>query len=553
MTEPSRPLGDNSNLEVESAQDDSKTDSTPGRPTEQLEVESPSDTTAAEDESQYPTGTKLFLIMLSIGLVLIVGAMDSSIVAVVVPALTNEWHTISDVGWYSISFKLCKCSFQFMFGKLYKLFSVKKVFLASVAIFLGGSTICASAPTSLAFIVGRAICGFATAGVTAGCFTLIVRNMPLRKRPMYTGIAGAVEGVAEISAPMLGGLLVEKLSWRWCFWINLPLNAITIITIALFLEDNKPLERTSWKQKLSELDLVGNVVLVPCLTCLFMVLSWAGFKYPWNSPIIIALLCVFAVLLAVFVIDQWIKQDTATLPPKVLKNRSVLSGFAFSLCCNSSLNVIQYYLPTYFQAVREYTPGKSGYLMLPIVIGSMIAFVLQGVGVRALGYYTPFMLAGSILMPIFSGLMTTLTINTDLVTVLAYSGLFGFAGGIGFQSPQVAVQNTLPPGDANMGLAIILFAQSFGPAIFVAAAQTIFTNQLSDALTGLAPGLNSTNIENIGLTDLKDHIGPEKLDQALMGLDRSLVHTWYLAVALTSITIVGSGTMKWKSIKQKRS
>ena len=236
-------------------------------PVEQLELEPQSERTEAEDESHYPTGPKLNLILLSIGLVLILSGMDGSIVAIAVPAITDHWHTVKDVGWYSAAYRLCGCSFQFMFGKLYKLFGVKRVFMSSVAIFLVGSIVCASAPTSLSFIVGRAISGLGASGIIAGCFTLIVQTLPLRKRPLYTSIAAAVEGLSIMAAPLLGGVLVQ-VNWRWCFLINIPLSIVVLVMLALFLHDIRPLEPISWRQKLQELDLIGTLVLVPSLTCL---------------------------------------------------------------------------------------------------------------------------------------------------------------------------------------------------------------------------------------------------------------------------------------------
>lgn len=440
-----------------------------------------------------------------------------------------------------------------VFGKLYTLFSIKRIFLICVTIFLVGSLLCATAQKSLAFIVARAVCGFATAGITAGCFALVMQIMPLRKRPLFVGVAGAVEGISAISSPILGGVFVEKLSWRWCFWINLPLGAITWVFIAFLMQDMRRPEPRTWKQIFKELDLIGNLVLVPSLTCLFIALTWAGLRYPWSSPTIIGLFVAFVVLLAAFAVDQWLKQDTATLPPRILKDRSVLAGFVFTLCCNGAMNVIVYWLPTYFQAIREFSPGKSGYLMLPIVICDLLAMTMHGAGVTLVGYYVPFMLFASVLMPICAGLLTTLGTSTDLTNLLVYSGLLGFGGGIAIQAPQLAVQNTLKDSDAQIGLAVILFAQNFGPAVFVAVSQTIFTNRLSANLHLLAPSLNQKSIENMGLTDLKAHLGTKNLQAALLGLDRSLTQTWYLAVGLTCVTMVGSATMEWRSVKQKRS
>lgn len=531
---------------------------TPGQPTEPLEIEGvnpPAERDAAGDESQYPTGAKFYLILLSVALVLVLYGMDSSMVAVAVPSITDHFHTVADVGWCSAAYRLCSCSFQFMFGKLYTIFSVKRTFLVSVLIFMLGSVLCAAAPSSAALVLGRAVCGMSGAGILAGCFTMLVQCLPLRKRPLYAGILGSVEGLAVIASPILGGVIVERLGWRWCFWISVPLGGATFVGLFFFLTDVKPEQRLTWPERISRLDLFGNLVFVPSLTCLFIALSWAGTRYAWNSPTIIGLFCAFVVLLGVFAWDQVRKGDTATLPPRILRNRSVLAGFVFTLCCNSAMNVVEYYLPTYFQSVRSYSPAESGYLMLPMVLGFLLAMLAQGSGVTIVGYYVPFMLAGSVLMPVFAGLLTTLTVDTELARILVYSGLYGFAGGIGFQGPQSAVQTALPAADASIGLAVMLFAQNFGPAVFIAAAQSIFTNRLEENLQGLVPGLNATTIESMGLGDLKGELGSGSvgdLRSVLTGLDRSLMQTWYLTVALTCVTMIGSVGMEWRSVKQKK-
>jgi MFS family permease len=506
----------------------------------------------AEDESKYPVGAKFYLIMVSVGLVLILGEMDSSIVSVAVPAITDHFHTMRDVGWYAAAYRLSLCSFQFMFGKLYKLFSLKRILLISVIIFMIGSIICASAPTSAAFVAGRALSGFASAGIIAGAFYSLVQTLPLRKRPFWGGIMSVVEGVAVIASPLVGGAIVGRLGWRWCFWINLPLGAVTFVVLLLFLQEIKLAENLPLKQKLAQLDLIGNAVLVPGLTCLFLALGWAGTRNEWDSPTRIALFIMFIFLLVSFAVVQHRRQDAATLPPRLLGNRSVISSFVFSFFCNSTIQVVQYYLPTYFQSVRGYTPSESSIMMLPIIISFLVAMVIQGSGVSLTGYYVPFMLLGSVLMPIFAGLMTTLTVDSSLTTLIFYSGFLGFGAGIGFQSPQTAVQASLSPEDASMGLAIVIFAQHFGPAVFVSAAQSIFTNRLQANLESLAPSFNVTSIENTSLGDLKSHVRDGKLQEVLSGFDFSLVQTWYLAVALGCATMMGSLGMEWKTIKKER-
>lgn len=149
--------------------------------------------------------------------------------------------------------------------------------------------------------------------------------------------------------------------------------------------------------------------------------------------------------------------------------------------------------------------------------------------------------------------MTTWTLNSTYAQLICYQGLSGFASGIGWQAPQLAVQTSLPATDVPLGLAIVLFAQNFGPALFIAIGSAIFTNRLTANLHDYAPGLNVTSIENLGLSDIKDSIGPEKLGDVLLGFDKAVSQTWYLAVALTCMTIIGSATMEWRSVKQKKS
>ncbi|KAH7141523.1 permease of the major facilitator superfamily [Dactylonectria estremocensis] len=493
-----------------------------------------------ETSIQYPSGKRLYLILFSATLTLITGRIDSSIVAVAVPSITNHFHTVSDVGWYSAAYRLCLCSFQFMFGKLYRLYPLKTLFLTSIAILLIGAVVCATAPSSAAFVIGRAISGFANAGIVAGCYATLASSLPLRRRPMYTGVLGCLEGLAGISSPIIGGTLVENLGWRWCFWIILPLAGLTFICLIFCLPNVENDKNLTIRQVISNIDLLGNSLFVLALTCLFLALSWAGTKYPWHSAVIIGLLAVFPVLLALFAWDQWLKADLAILPPRILRNRSVLAGFAFSFCCNSAMTVIEYYLPTYFQVVHDFSPTKSGYLMIPTMLGLISGLLAQGFGVSVSGYFTQFMITGSILMPVFAGLLTTLTVESNLARILLYAGFYGFAVGIGFQSPQIAVQASLPDTDANLGLAVILFAPQFGPAVFISAAQSILGSRLAHNLSGLAPGLNATSIQAMGLTELRDQVEAKDLPRLLQGFNLSMTQTWYLAVGLACLTTIGS-------------
>lgn len=183
------------------------------RTIEPLNIESTPDA-----EPNYPTGSKFWFTIIALCVVLILGGLDANIVATAVPSITNHFHTVADVGWYSSAFRLCTCAFQFGFAKLYKLFSIKTIFLMSNVIFLVGSLLCATAASSTMFILGRAVTGLGFAGELAGCFAVLVHILPLNRRPVFAGLMACVESLAIITAPILGGALTQSLGWRWCFW-----------------------------------------------------------------------------------------------------------------------------------------------------------------------------------------------------------------------------------------------------------------------------------------------------------------------------------------------
>ncbi|EMC97934.1 hypothetical protein BAUCODRAFT_31942 [Baudoinia panamericana UAMH 10762] len=308
----------------------------------------------------------------------------------------------------------------------------------------------------------------------------------------------------------------------------------------------------SWKAILHELDLLGTVALVPAITCLFLALTWAGTKYAYNSATVLGLFVGFGLLSVAFVYDQCRKQDSATLPPRIIKRRSIIAGFIFSACCNGSITVLEYYMPTYFQTVRGWSPAKSGLLIMPIIGGFLVGMLVHGVGTTLIGFYTPFMLISSTLMPIAAGLMTTWTLQTQFAKLVAYSALSGFASGVGFQGPQSAVQVSLSDVDGPLGLSVKLFGQNFGPALFISIAQAIFTNRLGANLHNAIPGSDAKALENMGFSELVASVGPQNVGKVLAGFDRSITQTWYLPLGATCLTMVGSLLMEWRSVKEKR-
>lgn len=241
---------------------------------------------------------------------------------------------------------LTSCSFQFMFGKLYALFSTKWVFVSAVAIFESGSLLSGLAPSSLVLIFGRAISGLGASGILGGAFTMVSLSVPLHQRAAFNGFGAAIECVAWALAPLIGGVLTDKLSWRWCFFINLPIGAITVAIVALFFQDQTRVFHAPMTtvQKLRNLDLVSTAVFVPAITFLLIALQWGGTRYGWGNDRIIVLLAVSAALIGVFVWLQTRSKEEALLPQRIVGQRSIFCGMLFVFCINTTLAVVQYYV-----------------------------------------------------------------------------------------------------------------------------------------------------------------------------------------------------------------
>lgn len=514
-------------------------------------------TNEAEDESHYPQGLHLYSTVAVLIVCLIVGGLDNGVVAVAVPSISNQFKTIADIGWYSTSLRLVWCSFMFMFGKMYTLFPVKLVFLISIAIFTVGNVVTTFAQSSTMFIIGRAVCGFGFAGVSAGCWMIFTLTIPQRKRALYGGFAGGIEMVATTSAPLLGGALIDAFSWRACFGMLVPLTALAVVATYFLLppvaaEHNEENLKLSWREKLIQMDLLGTALFVPSITCLLVALQWAGTTYGWGNIRIVALLVVFAILLALF--GWWQKRsgDRAALPIRILKMRSILAGACFASCCNAALAVVEYYMSIYFQGVRGYTPAKAGLMSLPMIVGLTVACLLSGTLTTVIGYYYPLLFATAVLSPIFAGLLTRLNVDTPLSNMLSYLAFLGFAVGLGIQVPQVAAQTVLPAKEVSIGLAVVMFGQQIGPVVFVAASATLFTNRLAVEVSESAPGTNTTNIADMGLSDIRGQIGGDKLKQVLLGYDKAVLDTLYLPVALLCLTIFAAVAMERVSVKKKQ-
>ncbi|KAI1387347.1 MFS transporter [Hypoxylon trugodes] len=509
------------------------------------------DAATADLEQEYPTPWKLVLLTIALCMAMLIVSLDGTILATAIPHITNEFNSLDDVAWYGSSYLFAVCALQLMYGKFYIMYPVKWVFLAGVVIFEIGSLIAAVSPSSAVLIAGRTISGAGAAGIFAGAIIILATSVPLRQRPLYTGILSSSHAIASVTGPILGGAFTDHVTWRWCFYINLPLGGVAIFFLILFLPAKPPTQPgLPWKEQIKQFDLPGTFFLIPSVISLLLALQWGGAKYAWSDGRIIALFVVFGVLAIIFwIIELW-QKDRATVPLRILKNKNIIGGLWYGVCMGAALFVFSYYLPIWFQAIKGVSATQSGIDNLPSILGLVIFSIIGGGLATALGQFTPLLIASSIISAVGSGLLSTLKVNSNIGHWFGYQVLLAAGAGLGAQNVMLVAQVAVPLADMAMATSILTFTQTLSSSIFLAVAQNIFQNQLIKNLAAKAPGIDSGSVVNAGATALSGDVPADQRPAVLEAYNEALIQTFYVAVATSALSIFGPIFMDWISLKQ---
>lgn len=377
----------------------------------------------------------------------------------------------------------------------------------------------------------------------------MISLVPLRKRPAYQGALGAIFGVTSIIGPLMGGAFTNSVSWRWCFYINLPIGAFAVLIIIFLVKIPSPEKAaTTSMEKIKQLDPLGNLFFLPAIVCLLLALQWGGSKYEWSNGRIIALLVLFGVLIIIWFIIQVREKQAATLPLHILRQRSVAAGAFFSTCLGAIMMVWVYFLPIYFQAIFASSAIRSGVLLLPLLLSLVVASIMTGGLVTAIGYYTPFLILSSCIMSVGAGLCTTFGVHTGAPHWIGYQVVLGFGIGLGMQQSSVAAQRCLGKDDVPTGVSLMFFCQNLGGAVFLSAAQNVLSSHLIANLSSF-PDVDASTIIETGATALRSVFSTADLPDVLVAYNKAIVRTYYIALGASCASIVAGLAMEWKSVK----
>ncbi|UYQ61854.1 MDR family MFS transporter [Streptomyces peucetius] len=430
-----------------------------------------------------PEGQARRTVLVAIGALLLgmlLAALDQTIVATALPTIVSELGGMDHLSWVVTAYMLAATAATPLWGKLGDQYGRKKLFQTAIVIFLIGSALCGIAQDMPQLIVFRAVQGLGGGGLMVLSMAIVGDLVPPRERGKYQGLFGAVFGATSVLGPLLGGFFTEHLTWRWVFYINLPIGVVALLVIAAML--HIPVRKTR-----HTIDYLGTFLIASAATCLVLVASLGGTTWAWGSAQIIALAVLGAVLLAVFVA---VERNAAepVLPLKLFRIRTFTLVAVISFVIGFAMFGAMTYLPTFLQVVQGISPTMSGVHMLPMVFGLLITSTASGQIVSRTGRWKVFPILGTAVTALGLLLLHQLRESSSTWQTSLFFFVFGAGLGLVMQVLVLVVQNAVGYEDLGVATSGATFFRSIGASFGVAIFGTIFTNRLEHKLTDALAG-----------------------------------------------------------------
>lgn len=407
-------------------------------------------------------------------LVLLLAALDSTIVSTALPTIVGEFGGLSRLSWVVTAYLLAQTVVTPLYGKLGDLYGRKGVVQLAIAIFLVGSVLCGFARSMEQLIVFRAIQGLGGGGLIVTTQAVVGDIVPARDRGRYQGLFGGVFGLASIAGPLIGGYFTTHMTWRWIFFINVPLGFIAVFVLATTMPAT--VRRVS-----HSIDYAGAALLAAALSGIIVATDLGGVVYPWGSPGIIGLAVIVAASLSLFVLVES-RASEPVLPLRLFRNRTFVISAVVSLIAGFALFGSVTYLPLFLQVVKGDSPTASGLRMVPMMAGMLISSIIAGQLISRRGRYRIFPIIGTAVTTTGLVLLSRMTPATSLTTASILMMVLGLGLGMVMQVLILAAQNAVDYGDLGVATSGATLFRLIGGSVGTAALGAIFAARMNDHL-----------------------------------------------------------------------
>ena len=454
--------------------------------------------TAARDERAMPKGRELYVVLGALMLAMLLAALDQTIVSTALPTIVSELGGLNHLSWVVTAYLLSATASTPLWGKLGDQYGRKRLFQASIVIFLIGSALCGLSQNMTGLIVFRALQGLGGGGLMVLAVAIVGDVVPPRERGRYQGLFGAVFGVASVCGPLLGGWFVDNLTWRWVFYINLPIGVVALAVIAAVLHAAGERER-------HRIDYLGTLLIVGWAVGLVLMTTWGGTRYPWLSAPVIGLAAGSVVLIALWLLVER-RAAEPIMPPALLRHPVFALGAAISFAVGFAMFGALTFLPIFLQVVHGVSPTLSGVYLLPMMLGMLLSSIGSGQLITRFGRYKIYPMVGTPIIALALYLCSALDENSTTLSMSLRFALLGFGLGLVMQVLVIAVQNAVAYEDLGSATSGVTFFRQIGGSFGVAVFGSIFSNQLAGHVADLArilpPGFDPAAVQgNPGLLD----------------------------------------------------